>query len=113
MITCPCKVYPLHPTSIYVVKLGFTGVYIIFLLLLYYIDCAIICGYSLEPPQRVPTIYVLSKTKKNITIFHLKIITFIAVKYCGLLHGHNCVMESFRQNPVYYTCHKNVLYSPP
>ena len=23
------------------------------------------CGYSLEPPQRVPTIYVLSRNKKN------------------------------------------------
>ena len=23
------------------------------------------CGYSLEPPRRVPTIYVLSRNKKN------------------------------------------------
>ena len=32
----------------YIVKLGFTGVYIIFLFLLKNIDC----GYSLEPPRR-------------------------------------------------------------
>ena len=32
----------------YIVKLGFTGVYIIFLILLKNIDC----GYSLEPPRR-------------------------------------------------------------
>ena len=32
----------------YIVKLGFTGVYIIFLISAQNIDC----GYSLEPPQR-------------------------------------------------------------
>ena len=47
MQTCPCNVYPLTP-HFYIVKLGFTGVYIIFLFLLQNIDC----GYSLEPPQR-------------------------------------------------------------
>ena len=38
---------PLKP-HFYIVKLGFTGVYIIFLILLKYIDC----GHSLEPPRR-------------------------------------------------------------
>ena len=38
---------PLKP-HFYIVKLGFTGVYIIFLFLLENIDC----GYSLEPPRR-------------------------------------------------------------
>ena len=38
--------YPLKP-HFHVVKLGFTGVYIIFLFLLKNIDC----GYSLEPPR--------------------------------------------------------------
>ena len=38
---------PLQP-HIYIVKLGFIGVYIIFLILLNNIDC----GYSLEPPRR-------------------------------------------------------------
>ena len=31
---------------------------------------------------RVPTIYVLSKTKKNVRIFNLKITIFTAMKYC-------------------------------
>ena len=38
---------PLKP-HFYIVKLGFTGVYIIFLFLLKDIDC----GYSLELPRR-------------------------------------------------------------
>ena len=38
---------PLKP-HFYIIKLGFTGVYIIFLFLLKSIDC----GYSLEPPRR-------------------------------------------------------------
>ena len=33
-----------------------------------------------------------SKNKKNITIFHLKIIDFTAVKYCSILHGRVFVM---------------------
>ena len=37
---------PLNPT--YIVKLGFTGVYFIFLISAKSIDC----GYSLEPPRR-------------------------------------------------------------
>ena len=50
MLTFPCNVHPLTP-HFYVVKLGFTGVYmsIIFLFLLLNTDC----GYSLEPPQFV------------------------------------------------------------
>ena len=54
-----------------------TGVYRgihFFLFLLQNIDC----GYSLE--QRVPSINVLSKNKKNIKKFHLKIIIFTAFK---------------------------------
>ena len=41
---------PLKP-HFYIVKLGFTGVYIIFLIFAQNIDC----GYSLEPPRRVLT----------------------------------------------------------
>ena len=37
---------PIKP--LYIVKLGFTGVYIIFLISALNIDC----GYSLEPPRR-------------------------------------------------------------
>ena len=46
-ITCPCDLYPLTP-HLYIVKLGFTGVYICFFFLLRNIDY----GYSLEPPHR-------------------------------------------------------------
>ena len=45
--TCLYNSDPLKP-HFYIVKLGFTGVYIIFLLLLKNIDC----GYSLELPHR-------------------------------------------------------------
>ena len=45
--TCLYNFDPLKP-HFYIVKLGFTGVCIIFLFLLKNIDC----GYSLEPPRR-------------------------------------------------------------
>ena len=45
--TCPCNVYPLEP-HFYIAKLGYAGVYLLFLFLLQNIDC----GYSLEPPRR-------------------------------------------------------------
>ena len=45
--TCLYNVDPLEP-HFYIVKLGFTGAYIIFLFLLKNINC----GYSLEPPRR-------------------------------------------------------------
>ena len=51
VIGCITKTYlynfdPLKP-HFYIVKLGFTGVYIIFLISAQNIDC----GYSLEPPR--------------------------------------------------------------
>ena len=42
----------------YIVKLGFTGVYIIFLISAQNIDC----GYSLEPPRRKHRLWVLVRT---------------------------------------------------
>ena len=45
--TCLYNLDPLKP-HFYIVKLGFTGVYIIFLISARNIDC----GYSLEPPYR-------------------------------------------------------------
>ena len=56
----------------YIVKLGLKGVYIIFLILLK----NIYCEFSLEPPRRVPIIYILSRDTKNIRIFYLKIFLF-------------------------------------
>ena len=40
----------------------------------------------------VPTINVLSKNTKKIIIFHLKIIIFVAMKYCCILRGRVIVM---------------------
>ena len=67
---------PLKP-HFYIVKLGFTGVYIIFLIsahkhrLWVHVRTA-----SLRRFQRVPTIYVWSRNTKNIRIFFLKIFIF-------------------------------------
>ena len=49
--TCLYNIDPLKP-HFYIVKLGFTGVYIIFLISAQNIDC----GYSLEPPRRGGTV---------------------------------------------------------
>ena len=86
-ITGPCDLYPLAP-HFYIVKLGFAGVYIIFLFLLQNIDC----GCALEPH-----LCFEKKLEKNITIFHLKIIVFTAVKYYSIIHRRVFVMDSDRR----------------
>ena len=70
MLTCPYNVDPLT-SHFYTVNMGFTGVYVCLIFAL---------KHRLRQFYSVPTIYVLSKNKKNITIFHLKIIIFTAVK---------------------------------
>ena len=70
------NVDPLKP-HFYIVKLGFTGVYIIFLILLINIDC----GYSLEPPRRggsneYPQSMFWAEIWKNTRVFYLKKISF-------------------------------------
>ena len=73
-----CEMYtPLYPT--FIVKLGFSGIYLFFLFLFQNIDC----GYSLETPPRgssnmYPTLYDLSKNKKNIKKILLKIFIFFS-----------------------------------
>ena len=81
---CPCNEYPLKP-HFYIAKLGFAGVYLFFLFLLQNIGC----GYSLEPPH---SIYVLSKNKKNIKNFPLKIFNFYNFKNLCILHGQVFIM---------------------
>ena len=74
--TCLYNFDPLDP-HFNIVKLGFTGVYIIF-----HISAQnIICGYSLEPPPRggsneYPQSMLMSRNMKIIRIFHLKIFIF-------------------------------------
>ena len=63
---------PLEP-HFYIVKLGFTGVYIICLFLFKNIEC----GYSLEPPRRggsneYPQFMFWAENMKNISIFNWK-----------------------------------------
>ena len=74
--TCLYNFDPLKP-HFYTVELGFTGVYIIFLILFKNIDC----GYSLEPPRRggsneYPQALFLSRNMKKYQIFYLKTFSF-------------------------------------
>ena len=68
--------HPLKP-NFYIEKLGFTGVYIIFLISAQnHRLWVLVRTASPRRFQRVPTIYVLSRNVKNIRIFHLHIFIF-------------------------------------
>ena len=74
--TCLYNVDPLKP-HFYIVKVGFTEVYIIFLISAQNIDC----GYSLEPPRgggsnEYPQSVFLSRNKKNIRILSENFLSF-------------------------------------
>ena len=73
--TCLYNFDPFKP-HFYIVKLGFTGCALLFLFLLQNIEC----GYSLEPPRRVPTFYVLSRNVKNLRIFFIRKFSFFGDK---------------------------------
>ena len=45
----------------------------------------------------MPTIYVLSKNKKNVTFFSSDNSSFTAVKNCSILHGSVIVMACKKQ----------------
>ena len=86
---------PLNSTF-FIVKLGFTGVYIIFLILLKSIDC----GYSLEPPHRGGSneypqstcmfwAEIWKKKKRN---FYLKFFNFLVVKFSVYMNRFVFVM---------------------
>ena len=86
---------PLKP-NFYIVKLGFTVVYIIFLILLENIDC----GYSLEPPRRggsneYPQSMFWAKLWKISEFFYLKIFSFLEVKFSIYLNRRVFVMYPF------------------
>ena len=94
MFTSPCNEYPLT-SHFCIVKLGFTGVYIIFLFLLHNIDCR----YSLEPPHLTKAVLTCTqnlcfeqKREKNITFFSYE--NFLsAMKNCYILHRRVFVMS--------------------
>ena len=83
---------PLKP-HFYIVKLGFTGVYIIFLILLENIDC----GHSLEPPRRggsieYPQSFFLGRNIKKYLNFCLKIFNFSMINFSVYLNRHVFLM---------------------
>ena len=97
--TCLYNVDPLKP-NFHIVKLGFTGVYIIFLFLLKNIDC----GYSLEPPRRggsneYPQSMFWADIWKISAFLYLKIFSFLrwnllyvwigVFRNCGISYLHS------------------------
>ena len=84
---------PLKP-HFYIVKLGFTGVNIIFLISVQNIDC----GYSLEPPRRGhPNEYhnlCFEQKYENIRVFLSEIFQFLEVKFSIYLNRSIFVMVS-------------------
>ena len=69
--TCLYNVDPLKP-HFYIVKLGFTGVYIIFLIYAQNIDC----GYALEPPLASTLNRCFVQKFEKYQNFYLKIFIF-------------------------------------
>ena len=101
--TCLYDFDPLKP-HFYIVKLGFTGVYIIFLIPAQNIDC----GYPLEPPRRGGSneypqsmfwAEIWKKKKKN-QIFDLKACCFLVVKFSIYLNRR--VFVTVRREMVKY-----------
>ena len=84
MLTCLCNVDPLS-SHLDVVKLRFIGAIHYFLNFALKIDCEYSCTHNLCFEQK----------RKKITIFHMKIIVFSAVKNCSILHRRVIVMKSF------------------
>ena len=83
--TCLYNVDPLKPhfkPHFYIVKLGFTRVYIIVLI------------SAQKHRLWVPTIYVLSRNMKNIRIFILSFSVFLEVKFSTYLNRRVFVMKS-------------------
>ena len=79
----------------YIVKLGFTGIYTIFLISAEkHRLWVLVRTASLRRFQREPTIYVLRRNMKNIRIFYLKIFSFLVVKFSVYLNRHVFVMVS-------------------
>ena len=79
-----CNEYPLKP-HFYIVKLGYAGVYLF----------SYFCSKTETARRfkRVPTIYVLSKNKKNIKHFLLKIFNFYNLGKIYILDGRVFVMD--------------------
>ena len=108
--TCLYNFDPLKP-HFYIVKLGFAGVYIIFVISAQNINC----GYLLEPPRRggsneYPQSMFWAEIWKNIRVFVSENFQFLEVKFSIYLKRRVFVMIfrwftyalSFLSNPVPY-----------
>ena len=80
---------PLKP-HFYIVKLGFTGVYIIFLISAQNIDC----GYSLEPPRRTHNLCFEQKCEKY-KKYLSENFQFLVVNFSIYLNRHVFVMKLY------------------
>ena len=94
---CIRKICLCNISHFYIEKLGYAGVYLIFLFLLFAPKHRL--WVLVRRFKLVPTIYVLSKNKKNIKNFPLKIFTFynFFFKICIVVHRHVLVMKYFDQ----------------
>ena len=100
-----CSFDPLKP-QFYIVKLGFTGVNIIFLISAQKHRL----WYSLEPPRRggsneYPQSIFLSRNMKNIRVFLSENFQFIEMKFSIYLNRRVFVMDS-RQSEILIRQHK-------
>ena len=82
MITCPCDLYPLAP-HFYIVKLGFTGVYIFLFFALKHRLRVLVRNMYPQP---------MFLAKIRIQKFELEILFFTTNKISCILNGHVCVM---------------------
>ena len=90
--TCLYNFDPLKP-HFYIVKLGFTGVYIIsFISAQKHRLWVLVRTASPRWFERVPTIYVLSRNMKNIRVFYLKFFSFLELKFSIYLNRRVFVM---------------------
>ena len=79
----------------YIVKLGFTGVYIIFVISAQkHRLWVLVRTASARRFKREPTIYILSRNMKNIRIFYLENCHFLVVKFSVYLNRRVFVMRS-------------------
>ena len=72
MLTCPCNINPLTP-HFHILKMGRTEVYIFSSFFFFFFFFAEKHKLLVLNRTALPTIYVLSKNKRNYRIFHLKI----------------------------------------
>ena len=81
MLTCPCNEDHLTPPLSYSKNGVYRGILIFAL------------KHRSWVLVRTASLNVLSKNKKNITIFHKENIIFTAFKILCIMHGHVCVMD--------------------